>query len=110
MTGVSQATLDISLAARPCRRASTRRWVEAAYACQAASASAPPKLMWGWTTIVVAHHMAAICDADIIHVLDNGKVVEPGSHDDLILDPNLYARLHDLQIRSESDSEVILRQ
>jgi subfamily B ATP-binding cassette protein MsbA len=60
------------------------------------------QLMWGRTTIVVAHRMATIRDAEVIHVLDNGRVVESGSHDELILEPNLYAHLHDLQAPPEA--------
>jgi subfamily B ATP-binding cassette protein MsbA len=64
------------------------------------------QLMWGRTTIVVAHRMATIRDAEVIHVLDNGKVVESGSHDELILEPNLYAHLHDLQAPPNSDRKA----
>lgn len=51
------------------------------------------KLMDGKTTVVIAHRLSTIKHLDRIVVLDNGKIVEEGSHDELLKTKGLYARL-----------------
>jgi len=51
------------------------------------------------TTIVIAHRLATVLRADRIAVMENGRVVEEGSHADLIAQGGLYARLAKLQFR-----------
>jgi ATP-binding cassette subfamily B multidrug efflux pump len=48
----------------------------------------------GRTTIIIAHRLATIRDADVIVVLQKGRIVEKGSHDDLLKNKGLYAKLH----------------
>ena len=55
------------------------------------------RLMDGRTTIVIAHRLATVRRADRIIVLDNGRIVEQGSHDRLLAADGLYARLARLQ-------------
>lgn len=59
------------------------------------------RLMKGRTTIVIAHRLSTIRQADMIHVMDQGRVVQSGTHDHLIAEGGLYASLHGLQFRDE---------
>ena len=51
-------------------------------------------LMRGRTTMVIAHRLSTIMSADVIYVVDQGKIVESGNHDELLSNDGLYARLH----------------
>jgi len=55
------------------------------------------ELMHGRTTLVIAHRLATVQNADHIAVLDRGRLVAGGSHADLIAEGGLYARLAALQ-------------
>lgn len=59
--------------------------------------AAMDRLMVGKTTIVIAHRLSTIEHADRIVVMEKGKILELGSHEQLIDMDGLYARLHNLQ-------------
>ena len=59
------------------------------------------KLMEGKTAIVIAHRLATVRRADIIFVLDRGKIVERGTHDELLARGGLYSELYEIQFKTE---------
>jgi subfamily B ATP-binding cassette protein MsbA len=54
-------------------------------------------LMEGRTTLVIAHRLSTIVHADMIYVMDKGRVVEQGNHDELLRWEGAYARLYQMQ-------------
>ena len=64
---------------------------------EAAVQAALDELMQGRTTIVIAHRLSTIRGADRIAVLDAGRVVEIGTHAELLSEGGAYARLHGAQ-------------
>lgn len=55
------------------------------------------RLMKSRTTVAIAHRLSTIKNADIIHVLYEGEIVESGQHDELIAKDGYYKRLYDMQ-------------
>ncbi len=65
------------------------------------------RLIEGKTSIVIAHRLATVRRADVIFVLDDGSIVEQGTHEELLSRGGLYAELHELQFRGEESSDLI---
>ena len=61
-------------------------------------------LMNGRATIAIAHRLSTIEHADVIYVIDGGKIIEQGKHGGLLANRGLYRRLHRLQFRSDGFS------
>ena len=59
------------------------------------------RVMEGRTTLVIAHRLSTIEQADVIMVMDQGRIVERGSHAELLAKNGYYARLHSMQFEDE---------
>src|SRR5438552_13590009 len=58
------------------------------------------RLMEARTSIVIAHRLATVRKADVIFVIDDGKIIEQGKHDELLARGGLYAELYEIQFQT----------
>ena len=65
--------------------------------------SALENLTEGRTTIVIAHRLSTVMAADTIYVMDSGRIVEQGSHAELLAQGGAYARLYAVQFAEQAD-------
>ncbi len=68
--------------------------------------SALDRVMAGRTTLVIAHRLSTIERADLILVMDHGRIVERGTHADLLTANGHYTRLHAMQFRETEGNEA----
>jgi len=64
------------------------------------------ELMTGRTTLVIAHRLSTVVSADLIYVIDGGRVSEQGTHAELLARGEAYARLYALQFAAEENASV----
>ena len=67
------------------------------------------RLMVGRTTMVIAHRLATVVNADRIAVIDDGRLVATGRHEELLVSNPLYARVAALQFTDTTRSEGLIR-
>jgi ATP-binding cassette subfamily B protein len=58
------------------------------------------------TSLVIAHRLSTVRDADLVLVIDKGRIVERGTHDELLARGGLYAELYRTQFRQQSSPET----
>jgi ATP-binding cassette subfamily B protein len=63
------------------------------------------ELMQGRTAFVIAHRLSTIENADVILVIDNGKIVEQGRHEELLSRLGLYSKIYNSQYPSIRENE-----
>jgi ATP-binding cassette, subfamily B, bacterial len=63
------------------------------------------RLMQSRTTFVIAHRIQSVMDADIILVLDKGRIIQRGTHEELVARPGSYRQIYDLQALIEDELE-----
>ncbi len=65
------------------------------------------RLMHGRTTVVIAHRLSTIVGADLIAVMDKGRIVEKGSHQELLEAGGVYARLYERQFADQHLADLV---
>ncbi len=64
------------------------------------------ELMDDRTTFIIAHRIQSVMDADLILVLDKGKVIQLGSHEELMAhEDGIYRQIYDIQTRIDEELE-----
>jgi len=61
------------------------------------------RLMKGRTTFIIAHRIQSVMNADLILVLDHGKIVQRGTHETLMAQDGIYRQIYDVQARIEDE-------
>ena len=63
------------------------------------------RLKEGRTTLVIAHRLSTIVDADCIFLMENGRVMETGTHAELVAKNGAYAKLYAMQFADDEGNE-----
>ncbi|RME06731.1 MAG: ABC transporter ATP-binding protein, partial [Anaerolineae bacterium] len=64
-------------------------------------------LMEGRTTFVIAHRVSTVRRADLILVMDGGRIVQRGTHAELIAQPGIYRQIYEVQLRHDEPAEEL---
>jgi ABC-type sugar transport system ATPase subunit len=62
--------------------------------------------MEGRTTIIIAHRLSTVRNADIIVVLKDGSMVQQGSHEKLLLEDGVYRELYAMQLKEQKEKDT----
>ncbi len=60
------------------------------------------------TTFIIAHRIQSVMNADLILVMDKGRIIQKGKHDELLAQDGMYRRIYDLQTRIDEELELEL--
>jgi ATP-binding cassette subfamily B protein len=63
------------------------------------------RLMEGRTSFIIAHRIQSLMSADLILVLEAGRIIQRGTHEQLLREPGLYQQIYDAQTRIEVELE-----
>ena len=63
------------------------------------------RLMENRTTFIIAHRVQSVMNADLILVLEHGRIVQRGQHEDLLQQPGIYRQIYDIQTKIEAELE-----
>ena len=64
------------------------------------------QLMKNRTTIIIAHRLSTIQNADVIIAIENGEIVEMGSHEELLQNKGLYEKLYNIQFNRDEMNAI----
>ncbi len=67
------------------------------------------RLMEGRTTFIIAHRIQSVMNADLILVLDKGRIVQMGTHETLLAQEGMYRQIYDIQTRVDAELEAELQ-
>jgi ATP-binding cassette, subfamily B, bacterial len=62
-------------------------------------------LMRGRTSFIIAHRIQSVMNADLILVMDRGRIVQKGTHDKLLAQDGIYRQIFEIQTRIEAELE-----
>ena len=63
-------------------------------------------LMENRTTLVIAHRLSTIRNADRICVMENGQIVEQGTHEELLIEGGRYQQLYEMQFKHQPEGQI----
>jgi ATP-binding cassette subfamily B protein len=58
------------------------------------------------TTFIIAHRIQSVMNADLILVMDKGRIIQKGTHEELVAQDGMYRRIYDLQTRIDEELEM----
>jgi ATP-binding cassette subfamily B protein len=60
------------------------------------------------TTFIIAHRIQSVMNADLILVMDKGRIIQKGTHKELLEQDGMYRKIYDLQTRIDEELEMEL--